>query len=193
MPAEFRPLNDAVVYARSSARGDLPFMVATMFTGNLRARADQLKASLEQLALNFVAYQVPAVHSSISAMGTGDIAFCKPNFISFVQREYRMPVLYVDADVVFRGMPERIVALARDGIDFAAYNWLAERNRRLRARRHLAQWHAVQGQVLSFLAQHRRARPDAADNKRRGAISWSADTAAAAGLARHRRAVSERR
>jgi hypothetical protein len=125
MATDFRPLDGASVYAQSTKR-DLPFIVASMFTTDFRAVADRLKSSLEQLRLNFVLYQVPTIHSSISAAGTDDLAFCKPNFIHQVQDRHRLPILYVDADVVFRRLPKMVSQLTRQRVDFAAYNWLAD-------------------------------------------------------------------
>ena len=97
-----------------------------MFTGKVRESADRLKSSLERVGLNFVIYEVPTVHCSISTAGTDDIVFCKPNFINYIQNEYRMPVLYVDADVVFHDVPAAVYNFTQECIDFASYNWLAD-------------------------------------------------------------------
>ena len=97
-----------------------------MFTANVKAFADRLKSSLEQVGLNFVLYEVPTIHSSISAKGTNDITFCKANFIHFIHSEYQLPVLYVDADIVFRNMPQKVFQLARERVSFASYNWFAD-------------------------------------------------------------------
>jgi hypothetical protein len=126
MAADFRPLAGSRIYAQSSPRRDLPFVVASMFTANVRPLADRLKFSLEKLQLNFVLYEVPTIHCSISTKGTDDITFCKPNFIRFVLSEHHSPILYVDADVVFRRMPDKVLEFVTQRIDFAAYNWLAD-------------------------------------------------------------------
>lgn len=125
MAAEFRPLSGAIAWAKL-LRPDAPFIVVTMFTTNLRAYADRLKASLERLGLSFVLYEVPTIHSSVSASGTSDLAFCKPNVIHASLEEFRVPVLYVDADFVFREAPRKVPQLISDRIDFAIYNWLAD-------------------------------------------------------------------
>jgi hypothetical protein len=51
---------------------------------------------------------------------------CKPNFIHFVLKRSGLPVLYVDADVVFRETPRKVFQLVQEQIDFAIYNWLAD-------------------------------------------------------------------
>jgi hypothetical protein len=126
MTAEFLPLDRARLHARSLDRGAVPFVVAAMFTPNLRERAERLKKSLDDFSLNHAIYEVPTIHRSISPKGNDDLAFSKPNFIRNVVEEYRLPVLYLDADVVVRERPEEIFACAQRGIDFAIYNWLAE-------------------------------------------------------------------
>ena len=126
MSNEFRPITDSTIYAQSWRKEGLPFLVAAMFTDSVSKFADRLKNSLEKIGLNYVLFEVPCVHSSISYKGTKDVAFSKPNFIHFVQDKYRLPVLYVDADMVFREMPHQVFQFAQERIDFAAYNWLAD-------------------------------------------------------------------
>ena len=126
MSADFCPFTDYKIYAQSLRRDSLPFLVAAMFTRNIENLAKRLKTSLERVGLNFVLYEVPTIHSSISAKGTSDIAFCKPNFIHFVHTEFHLPVLYVDADMIFRDSPQKIFQIARGNVDFASYNWLAD-------------------------------------------------------------------
>lgn len=126
MPGEFCSLHGSSLYAQSSKHQESPFIIAAMFTGNRREHADRLKNSLETLALPFVIYEVPTIHRSISKVGVDDIAFCKPNFINFVHQQYTLPVLYVDADVIFRERPTKIYELAADDIGFAIYNWFGD-------------------------------------------------------------------
>jgi hypothetical protein len=126
MSIEFRPLIDCKIFAESLSRSNVPFVVAAMFTADIRLLADRLKASLERVGLNFVLYEVPTIHSSISTKGSSDVTFCKPNLIHFVHSVYGMPVLYVDADVVFRDRPDKVFQFARQRTDFACYNWLAD-------------------------------------------------------------------
>jgi hypothetical protein len=124
MHCDFRPFTGAKIYARALDRA-VPFVVASMFTGNLRDSADRLARSINNFALNFVIYEVPAIHRSISPVGSDDLAFCKPNFIHYLLNEYRTPILYVDADVVLREFPEVILGHALQKTTFACYNWLA--------------------------------------------------------------------
>jgi hypothetical protein len=109
MPAYFRPLTGSRLYAQSLGSESAPYIVAAMFTEDMKGHADRLKSSLEKIDLNFVLYQVPMVHCSINARGTTDITFCKPNFIQHVQNAYQAPVLYVDVDIIFREPPLKIL------------------------------------------------------------------------------------
>jgi hypothetical protein len=100
MAIDFHPISDIRLDAQRIDRPDIDFVVAAMFTASVRDRADRLKASLESTILNYVLYQVPSVHRSISANGSDDIALCKPNFIHRILEEMRRSVLYLDADTV---------------------------------------------------------------------------------------------
>jgi hypothetical protein len=122
----FRPLGGARIYAQNMQRPGIPFVVIAMFTKNIAHHADRLKSSLEKVELNFVIWEVPAIHTSISAKGTNDIAFCKPNFIYSMLDEHNLPVLYVDADMIFRDVPLKPFELSKLNSHFACYNWLAD-------------------------------------------------------------------
>jgi hypothetical protein len=127
MSAKFLPLASSRLHAHSYGAEGSPYIVAAMFTEDMKGYAERLKQSLEKIGLSFVLYQVPTVHCSISPRGTKDITFCKPNFIYQVQNEYHVPLLYVDADVVFREPPRKLLQAAQERIDFGCYNWLADR------------------------------------------------------------------
>ena len=74
MAMDFRPMPDTRVHAQRMVRPDVDFVVAAMFTANVRDRADRLRASLEKAGLNYALYEVPSVHRSISTKGGDDIA-----------------------------------------------------------------------------------------------------------------------
>lgn len=112
--------------ARRLDRPDAEFVVAAMFTEDIRHIAARLEASLELTNLNYALYQVPSIHRSISTKGNDDIAYCKPNFIHQVMMDLQRPVLYLDADVIVRALPTKILQVARSGADFAIYNWIAD-------------------------------------------------------------------
>jgi hypothetical protein len=111
---------------RKGRVGDAPFIVCAMFTSGFRHRAQRLAASLEKFGLAHSLFEVEEVHRSISVKGEGDLSVSKPRFIRFLLERFCRPVLYVDADMVLRRDPRRIVVLARKGYDFAIYNWLSD-------------------------------------------------------------------
>lgn len=107
------------------ARRDIPgapFIVCAMFSKGYQEKAERLLASLLPLRLEYAIYEVPAVHRSVSLKGVDDLSLSKPQIIAFALDQFKKPVLYVDADTCFRGMPALFTSL-RD--DFAIYNWLA--------------------------------------------------------------------
>jgi hypothetical protein len=112
----------------AQSRGhDWPFTVAAMFTADMTAFAERLKASLELFGLNYALYRVPTVHRSISSRGSDDFNFCKPAFIERMLTRHAMPILYLDADTVVCAPPDKIKRMvSRGGADFAVYNWFAD-------------------------------------------------------------------
>jgi hypothetical protein len=102
------------------------FLVAAMYTPGYRAQASRLEASLRSLGLAHVLFEVPQVHRSISRLGGADPVFTKSAFIRYLLDRYQRPILYVDADIVFRTLPARIAEIVAAGKDFAIYNWLAD-------------------------------------------------------------------
>jgi hypothetical protein len=103
-----------------------PFVVVAMFTPSHRGKAERLESSLLPLGLSYRLYEVPQVHCSTSPAGGADLGLTKPAFIAAALDAVGRPVLYVDADMVFRGGPAELQRLVREGVDFAAYNWLAD-------------------------------------------------------------------
>jgi len=102
------------------------FIVAALYTPSHAASAARLEASLVRFGLAYMLVEVPTVHSSMSVSGSGDPALTKPAFIRSVMDAFQSPVLYVDADLVFRSLPRHIVDLAAGTHDLAVYNWLAD-------------------------------------------------------------------
>jgi len=118
-------------YAQSSGHQAWPFTVVSMFTANMAALAERLKASLERFDLNYALYQVPTVHRSISPRGGDDLNFCKPAFIGRMLKQHETPILYLDADTVIRAAPSKVALFASQPADFAIYNWLADQENAL--------------------------------------------------------------
>jgi hypothetical protein len=115
-------------YALWRDGGDVsaPFVVCAMFTRDYRGKAERLAASLDALGLAHAIFEVPQVHRSISAAGGAELDFSKPRFLRFALERFGKPVLYVDADVIFRKNPEALASLCASECDFAVYNWLAD-------------------------------------------------------------------
>lgn len=110
-----------VLWARRDIPG-APYIVCAMFSKDYQDKAERLLASLLPLDLEYAIYQVPAVHRSVSPKGVDDLSLCKPKVISFALDQFKKPVLYVDADICFRGAPALFTSFQSD---FAIFNWLA--------------------------------------------------------------------
>ena len=102
-----------------------PFLVVSLFTPSYRQKAERMLASCRVMGLAAATCEVPAIHRSISEGGVDDPTLTKPAIIARAVERFDKPVLFVDADVVFRTPPERITALSA-ACDLAIYNWLAD-------------------------------------------------------------------
>jgi len=102
------------------------YVIGAMFTAAYSDKAERLAASCERFSLPYVLHEVPAVHSSISHLGTDDLSYTKANFVRHLLATHRKPVLYLDADCEFVARPDLIDELVRSGCDFAIHNGCAE-------------------------------------------------------------------
>ena len=102
------------------------YVVGAMFTADYAEKAARLAASCEKFGLPYAIHEVPTVHRSISARGTEDLSYTKPNFIHYLMAAHNKPVLYLDVDCEFLGKPELISDLVRSRCDFAIYNGFAD-------------------------------------------------------------------
>jgi hypothetical protein len=122
-PLPFRPARTIEGTGRG---GTGTFLVAAMFTRGYADFAGRLQASCEAFGLPYQLHEVASVHTSISAKGSPDAEFTKPNYIRNLLALHRKPILYVDADCEFRAYPALIDELLAAGTSFAVYNWLAD-------------------------------------------------------------------
>lgn len=107
--------------------GKAPYIVGAMFTAGYADKAARLAASCAKFSLPYELHEVPTVHRSISIKGSDDLRFTKANFIHHLLTVHKKPVLYLDADCEFVAAPHLLDELARSRIDFAIYNWLADK------------------------------------------------------------------
>jgi hypothetical protein len=102
------------------------FIVCAMFTPDYRHFAERLVASLNRFSIAHALYEVPQIYHSISPKGGTDPEFSKPHFIRNLLKQFGRPVLYSDADLIFRKPPDLLSALCAQDCDFVTYNWLAD-------------------------------------------------------------------
>lgn len=107
---------------RGRADAAAPFTVCAFFTFSHRGKAARLQESLDAAGQAYALFETPRIHRSVSLAGSDDMDVAKPSFIAFALAHCGGPVLYVDADMVFRGAP----SFAPGDADFAVYNWLAD-------------------------------------------------------------------
>lgn len=102
------------------------YIVGAMMTASHFRLGDRLASSCRTFGLPLALFEVPCVHRSISKAGSDDPRFTKANFIQFLLRRYRRPVLYLDVDCVVAQPPILFDGLPAAGVDFAIFNWFAE-------------------------------------------------------------------
>jgi len=119
------PEGVSVIFNDAAAFSAAPFIVVSLYTDSYEAKAQRLIASCRGLQLPGAFYRLPAVHNSISLSGVDDMACTKSEIIRLALTTFSKPVLYVDADMVFKERPEKVRGLTRTS-DFAVYNWLSD-------------------------------------------------------------------
>ena len=102
------------------------FLIISFFTINLVDKADRLITSLEKLNLNYKIFEIPSIHYSKSNKGSLDLNYCQPKLILDVIKQFNIPILFVDSDIVFNNCPSLIFDFKAKKIDFAIYNWLED-------------------------------------------------------------------
>lgn len=93
--------------------------------GGYEHYARRLAESCRRFDLPFSIWRAPAVHKSISWRGSADTRFTKASFITHcLDRLGGAGVGYLDVDMLVLDRPEAWFAAAREGRDFAIYNWM---------------------------------------------------------------------
>src|SRR4051812_21299190 len=93
-----------------------PYLIGAMFTSSYRDKALRLATSCERLGLAYEIHEVSTVHRSISARGSSDAHYTKPNFIRNLLQRHRKPILYIDADCEILSQPVLIDDLIRSRV-----------------------------------------------------------------------------
>ena len=102
------------------------YTIISFFTKNYELKAKRLINSLDKLNLNYKIFEVPEIHYSKSIKGTFNLDYCQPKLILNFLENYKMPVLFVDTDIVFKESPKKIYEFKKKDIDFAIYNWFED-------------------------------------------------------------------
>ena len=102
------------------------FLIVSFFTKNFVSKAIRLANSLDKLNLNYKIFEIPEIHFSKSNKGTSNINYCMPKLILDVFKVSKIPLLYVDSDIVFKKNPDLIFSFHEKKIDFAIYNFIED-------------------------------------------------------------------
>jgi len=100
-------------------------MVVAMYTADHLSYAERLAESLKRLRLSYSICEIDSIHSSTSLKGSEGSKNTKPTFIKDWLEKTKKPVLYVDADTVFRSIPTKIFYGYKNGSHFAVFSWLS--------------------------------------------------------------------
>ena len=128
MKLNFQSVNNAFITDAKLSRNKSGFAIASMYTSNYESLANRLLNSIKDFDnLDYIFFETPTIHRSISPRGTDDTEFCKPNFIAHCLATFKRPILYLDCDVVINKYPIMIEEIIKNGtIDFSIFNWLSE-------------------------------------------------------------------
>ena len=102
------------------------FLIVSFFTQNYKDKADRLINSLNNFNLNYKVFEVPTIHYSKSDKGSNDINYCMPKLIMDMLKQFKIPIIFLDCDLVVMKEPKLFYSLKEKNIDFAIYNWLED-------------------------------------------------------------------
>ena len=102
------------------------FLIVSFFTQNYKDKADRLINSLNNFNLNYKIFEVPTIHYSKSDKGSNDINYCMPKLIIDMLNQFKIPIIFLDCDLVVMKEPKLFYSLKEKNIDFAIYNWLED-------------------------------------------------------------------
>ena len=113
------------VYKENKLEGE-DFLIVSFFTQNYKDKADRLINSLNNFNLNYKIFEVPTIHYSKSNKGSNDINYCMPKLIINMLKQFKIPIIFLDCDLVIVKEPKLFYSLKDKNIDFAIYNWLED-------------------------------------------------------------------
>ena len=113
------------IYKENLLEGE-DFLIVSFFTQNYKDKADRLINSLNNFNLNYKVFEVPTIHYSKSEKGSNDINYCMPKLVLKMLKKFRIPIIFLDCDLVLEKEPKLFYALREKNIDFAIYNWLED-------------------------------------------------------------------
>ena len=102
------------------------FLIVSFFTQNYKDKADRLINSLNNFNLNYKIFEIPTIHYSKSDKGSNDIDYCMPKLIIDMLKQFKIPIIFLDCDLVVMKEPKLFYSLKEKNIDFAIYNWLED-------------------------------------------------------------------
>ncbi len=102
------------------------FLIVSFFTQNYKDKADRLINSLNNFNVNYKIFEVPTIHYSKSDKGSNDINYCMPKLIIDMLKQFKIPIIFLDCDLVVMKEPKLFYSLKEKNIDFAIYNWLED-------------------------------------------------------------------
>ena len=113
------------LYKENNLEGE-DFLIVSFFTQNYKDKADRLINSLNNFNLNYKIFEVPTIHYSKSDKGSNDINYCMPKLIIDMLKQFKIPIIFLDCDLVVMKEPKLFYSLKEENIDFAIYNWLED-------------------------------------------------------------------
>ena len=111
------------IYKENNLEGE-DFLIVSFFTQNYKDKADRLINSLNNFNLNYKIFEIPTIHYSKSNKGSNDINYCMPMLIINILKQSKVPIIFLDCDLVLVKEPTLFYSLKKKNVDFAIYNWL---------------------------------------------------------------------
>ena len=89
------------------------FLIVSFFTQSYKDKADRLINSLNNFNLNYKIFEVPTIHYSKSNKGSNDINYCMPKLIINMLKQFKIPIIFLDCDLVIVKKPNLFYSLKK--------------------------------------------------------------------------------
>lgn len=117
--------NYEIRLARLSGASNGPLIISMCTPDYIRVALRLCESINKNTEFDFIVFETPTVHKSITPKGSSFLEYSKPSLIAYCLEKYGRSVVYLDSDVIIEQTPLLLNDLFAQNFDFSIYNWLS--------------------------------------------------------------------